>query len=117
MIECSKVNVKLSDTQLKKLKNAFKDKTWTTLRITFKMFNGNDFPHELLPTTRQKTKLRKVFNNNMSTDLKLCRAPISKIIQFGGFLGPLLRISFHCSLINTANFKLFNKIYVGSNIW
>ena len=54
------------------------------------MFNGNDFPHELLPTTRQKTKLRKVFNNNISTDLKLCRAPISKIIQFGGFLGPLL---------------------------
>ena len=48
------------------------------------MFNGNDL------TTRQKTKLRNAFNNNMSTDLKLSRAQISKIIQSGGFLGKLL---------------------------
>ena len=54
------------------------------------MFNGNDLPHELLLTTRQKTKLKNAFNNNMSTDLKLCRAQISKIIQSGGFLGSLL---------------------------
>ena len=90
MIECSKVNVKLSDTQLKKLKTAVKDKTGTTLRISLKMFNGNDLPHELLLTTRQKTKLRNAFNNNMSTDLKLSKAQISKIIQSGGFLGSLL---------------------------
>ena len=54
------------------------------------MFNGNDLPHELLLTTRQKTKLRNAFNNNMSTDLKLSKAHISKIIQSGGFLGSLL---------------------------
>ena len=90
MVEYSKVNVKLSDTQLKKLKNAVKNKTGTTLRISLKMFNGNDLPHELLLTTRQKTKLRNAFNNNMSTDLKLSRAQISKIIQSGGFLGSLL---------------------------
>ena len=90
MVEYSKVNVKLSDTQLKKLKTAVIDKTGTTLRISFKMFNGNDLPHELLLTTRQKTKLRNAFNNNMSTDLKLSRAQISKIIQNGGFLGSLL---------------------------
>ena len=54
------------------------------------MFNGNDLPHELLLTTRQKTKLRNAFNNNTSTDLKLCKAQISKIIQSGGFLGSLL---------------------------
>ena len=47
-------------------------------------------PHELLLTARQKTKLRNAFNNNMSTDLKLSRAQISKIIQSGGFLGSLL---------------------------
>ena len=41
-------------------------------------------------TTRQKTKLRNDFNNNMSTDLKLSKAQISKIIQFGGFLESLL---------------------------
>ena len=54
------------------------------------MFDGNDLPHELLLTTRQKTKLRNAFNNNMSTDLKLSKAQISKIIQSGGFLGRLL---------------------------
>ena len=89
MVEYSKVNVKLSDTQLKKLKTAVKDKTGATLRMNLKMFNGNDLPHELLLTTRQKTKLRNAFNNNMSTDLKLSKAQTSKIIQSGGFLGPL----------------------------
>ena len=83
-------NVKLSDTQLKTLKTAIKDKAETTLRISFKMFAGNDLPHELLLTTRQKTKLRNAFNNNMSTDIKLSKAQISKIIQSGGFLGSLL---------------------------
>ena len=47
MVEYNKVKVKLSDTQLKKLKNAVKKKTGTTLRISLKMFNGNDMPHEL----------------------------------------------------------------------
>ena len=60
------------------------------MRINLKLFNGNNLPHELLLTTRQKTKLRNAFNNNMSTDLKLSKAQISKIIQSGGFLGSLL---------------------------
>ena len=47
MVEYSKVNSKLSDTQLKKLKPAVKDKTGSTLRMSLKMFAGNDFPHEL----------------------------------------------------------------------
>ena len=54
------------------------------------MLNGNDLPNELLLTTRQKTKLRNAFNNNMTTDFKLSKAQISKIIQSGGFLGSLL---------------------------
>ena len=58
--------------------------------MSLKMFDGNDLPHELLLTTRQKTKLRNAFNNNMSTDLKLSKAHISKMIQSGGFLGSLL---------------------------
>ena len=90
MVEYGKVNVRLSDNQLKKLKTALKNKTGTTLRISLKMFNGNNLPHELLLTTRQKTKLRNAFNNNMSTDLKLSKAQISKIIESGGFLGSLL---------------------------
>ena len=90
MVEYNKVNVKLPDTQLKKLKITVKNKIETTLRINLKMFHGNDLPHELLLTTRQKTKLRNAFNNNMPTDLKLSKAQISKIIQSGGFLGSLL---------------------------
>ena len=43
MVEYNKVNVKLSDTQLKKLKNTVKNKTETTLRTNVKMFNGNNY--------------------------------------------------------------------------
>ena len=54
------------------------------------MFSGNNLPHELLLTTRQKTKIRNAFNNNMSTDIKLSKAQINKIIQCDGFLGKIL---------------------------
>ena len=95
MVEYTKVNVKLSNTQLEKLKDAVKNNTGTTLRINSKMFNENKLPHELLLTTRQKTKTRNAFNNNTSADLKLSKAQINKTIQSGGFLskllGPLLK--------------------------
>ena len=58
--------------------------------MSLKMFDRNDLTHELLVTTRQKTKLRNVFNNNKSTDLKFSKAQISNIIRFGGFFGLLL---------------------------
>ena len=90
MVEYIKVNVKLSNTQLKKLKDAVKNNTGTSLRISLKMFDGNNLRHELLLTTRQKTKLRNAFNNNMSTDIKFSKAQITKIIQSGRFLGSLL---------------------------
>ena len=51
MVEYSKVNVKLTDTQLKKLKTAVKNKTGTILRMSLKMFDKNDLPHELLLIT------------------------------------------------------------------
>ena len=78
-----------------------KNKTGTTLRMSLKMFNEKDLPHELLLTTRQKTKLRIALNNNMSTDIKLSKAQISKIIQYGVFLrsllsklaGPLMKVA------------------------
>ena len=90
MVEYSKVNVKLTDTKLNKLKTAVKNKTWKTLRISLTMFDGDDLPHELLLTTRQKAKLKNAFNNNMSNNLKLSKAQITKIIQSGGFVGSLL---------------------------
>ena len=67
MVEYTKVNVKFADSQIKKLKDAVKNNTGTTLRISLKMFDGNNLPHELLLTIRQKTKIRNSFNNNMST--------------------------------------------------
>ena len=65
------------------------------------MLDRNDLPHELLLTTRQKTKLINTFNNNMSTDLKLSRAQIFKIIQSEEFFwsllsklaGPLIKVA------------------------
>ena len=54
------------------------------------MLDGNDLPHELLLTTRQKTKLRNAFNSNMLTNLKLFKAQSFKILQSRGFLGSLL---------------------------
>ena len=61
MVEYSKVNVKLSNTQLKNLKDAVKNTTGTTLRINLKMLDGNDLPHELLLMTKQKNKAKKCF--------------------------------------------------------
>ena len=90
MIKYSKVNVQLSNSQLNKLETAAKNQTRVTLRINIKMFNGNNLPHELLLTTRQETKLRHAFENNVLTDIKLSKAQISKIIQTGAFLGSLL---------------------------
>ena len=58
--------------------------------MSLKMLKRNDLPHELLLATRQKIKLRNAFNNNNSTDLKLFKSQISKIIQSGEFLGSLL---------------------------
>ena len=85
------VNAKLTDTQPKKLRTAVKNKIRTTLRMGLEMFDGNNLPHELLLTTRQKTKVRNALNNNMSTDLKFSKAQVFKIIQSAGFLGSLLR--------------------------
>ena len=52
MVKYTKVKVRLSDSQFKKLKDAVSNNTGITLRISFKMFNGNNLPYELLLTTR-----------------------------------------------------------------
>ena len=95
MVEYKTINVKPSDSHLNKLKRDVKKKQGTTLRRNGRMFSANNLPHELLLKTRQTTKLRKAIENNMSTDIKLCKAQISRIIQSGGFLskplGPLLK--------------------------
>ena len=90
MVEYIEINCKLMNVQLNKLKKAVKSNEGATLRLGIKNFNKDEYPHELLLTTRQNTKLRNAINNNSATDIKLSKAQIKKIIQSGGFLGKLL---------------------------
>ena len=90
MVEYNKVNVRIADSQLNKLTSAVKIRQDLILRTNNKMFNENNLPDELLLTSRKKTKLRNAIENNMSTDIKLYRYQISKIIESGGFSGSLL---------------------------
>ena len=91
MIEYTKINVKLTHLQLRKLKKAVKNNDCATLRISIKNFNKDELPHEFLLTTRQSAKLRNAINNNnLATDIKFSKAQLKKLIQSGGFLGKLL---------------------------
>ena len=90
MVGYSKINCKLTNVQLNKLKKAVKSNEGTTLRLGIKNFNKGETPHELLLTTRQNTKLRNAINNNSAIDIKLSKAQIKRLIQSGGFLGKLL---------------------------
>ena len=99
MTQYNSLNVKLSNSQLNKLKSAIKNETEVFLRLSSNMIGDSDdkinFPHELLLTNRQVANLRKAFANYLSTDIKLSKAQLSKMIQSGGFLGrplgPLLK--------------------------
>ena len=90
MLEYSKINCKLTNVQLNKLKKAVKSNEGASLRLGIKNFNKDELPHELLLTARQNTKLRNATNNNLATDIKLSKAQIKKLIQSGGCLGKLL---------------------------
>ena len=80
----------LTNTQLNKLKYAAKNKAGTTLRITKKNFQGEELNYELFLKTRQETRIKQAFANNMSIDMKLSKFQISKIIQSGGTFGSWL---------------------------
>ena len=88
------MNVKLSNSQLNKLKSAIKNETDVALRLSSNMIGNSDdntnFPHKLLLTNRQVSSIRIVFAKNISTDIKLSKTQLSKMIQSGRFLGKLL---------------------------
>ena len=94
MTQFNSLNVKLSNSQVRKLKSAIKSKTDAALRLSSNMIGSSDdntnFPHELLLTNRQIANLRKTFAKNTSTDIMLSKTQLSKMIQSGGFLGRLL---------------------------
>ena len=94
MTQYNRLNVKLSNSQLNKLKSAIKNETDVVLRLSSNMIGNSgystNFSHELLLTNRQVSSLRKAFAKNTSTDIKLSKIQLSKMIQSGGFLGKLL---------------------------
>ena len=90
MTQYNSLNVKLSNSQLSKLKSAIKNENGVILRLSSNMVgNSNDntnFPHELLLTNRQVANIRKAFANDLSTDIKLSKTQLSKMIQSEDFL-------------------------------
>ena len=92
MTQYNSLNVKLSDSQLNKLKSAIKNETEVALRLLSNMIGDNvvNFPHQLLLTNTQVSNLGKAFANNSSVDIKFSKTQLSKMIQSGGFLGRLL---------------------------
>ena len=94
MTQYNSLNVNLSNSQLSKLKSIIKNETDVVRRLSSNMVdNSNDntnFPYELLLTNRQVENIRKAFVNHLSTDIKLSKTQLSKMIQSGGFLGRLL---------------------------
>ena len=91
MTRYNSLNVKLSNSQLNKLKSEIKNETEEALRLSSNMIGNNEtnFLHKLL-TNRQAADLRKAFSNYLSADIKLSKTQFSKMIQSGGFLGRLL---------------------------
>ena len=92
MTKHNSLNVKLSNSQLNKLKSTIKSETGLVLRLSSNIVGDDEtnFPHKLLLTNRQVENLRKAFANKSSTDIKLSKTQLSKMMQSGGFLGRLL---------------------------
>ena len=94
MTQYNSLNVKLSNSQLNKLKSAMKNETDVVLRLSSNMIGNSDdetnSPHKLLVTNRPVTTLRKAFANHASSDIKLSKTELSKMIQSRRFLGKLL---------------------------
>ena len=92
MTQYNSLNVKLSNSQLNKLKSAIKNQIEVVLILSSNMIGDNEtnFLHKLLLTNREVSNLRQAFANHSSTDLKLSKTQLSKMIQSGGFIGRLL---------------------------
>ena len=94
MTQHKSLNEKLLNSQLSKkwIKNNTRNETEVVLRLSSNMIGDNEtnFPHKLLLTNRQVANLRKAFANYLSTDIKLSKTQLSKMIKSGGFLGRLL---------------------------
>ena len=72
MTQYNSLNIKLSNSQLNKLKSAIKNETKLVLRLSSDMIDDNEtnFPHKLFLTSRQVSNLLKASANHLSTDIK-----------------------------------------------
>ena len=95
MTQQNSLSVKLSHSQLNKLKSEIRNEAEVVLRLSSNMVgNSNDetdFPHKLLLTNRQVANLHKAFANHLSTDIKLSKTQLSKMVKSGRCFGRLLR--------------------------
>ena len=77
MTQYNSLNVKLSNSQLSKLKAVIKNGTDVVLRLSSNVVgnsnNETNFPHKLLLTNRQVLSLRKALANHTSVDIKLSK--------------------------------------------
>ena len=94
MTQYNTLNVKLPNSQLNKLKSAIKNETDVVLKLSSNMIGNSDdetnFPDKLLLTNRLVANLRTAFSKHTSTNIKLSKTQLSKMIQSGGLLGRLL---------------------------
>ena len=90
MTKYIKINVKLINTQINKLKDAIKNDDSVTLRFSSDMFKHDKLPHELYLTSNQYSSLEKAFSNYLSKDVKLSKSQLKNLVQQGSFLGKLL---------------------------
>ena len=88
MTQYNSLNVKLSNSELNKLKSAIKNETEVVLILSSNMIGDDEtnYTHKLLLTNSQVSNLRKAFANKSSTDIKLSKTQISKMMHREDFL-------------------------------
>ena len=134
MTQYNILNIKLSNSQLNKLKSVTKNGTEVTLNRSSNLIrNSNDethFPRKILLTDTQVSKICKGFANGSSANIKFSKTQLSKIVQLGGFLfGPPIQPikeitslansitnSFKEEINNTGTKKLNNDILVDAGL-
>ena len=89
MTQGNTLNVKLSNSQLNKLKSGIRNGTEVTSNVSSNVVENN-FPHKLLSTNTQVSKLRIAFRSGSSANTKSSKTQLYKIGQSRGFLGRLL---------------------------
>ena len=94
MTQYNTLNVKLSNSQLNKLKSGIKNNTEVSLKISSNVIGDsndeNNFPRKLLLTNTKVSRLCKAFANNSSANIKLSKTQLHKMGYSGGLLGRLL---------------------------